>query len=156
MPTRDPILSIEADRAALADHGLRVTRTRLSVLRALSEHPHAGAEELHLALAQDGVKLSLHSVHTVLADLQRVGVLSQFERDTTSAKVRRRGKATGHHTVCERCGATEDVDLSSVAPPRIEAADSDFSVHVAEVTFWGLCADCQEATAGDRAAAEPS
>lgn len=139
-------LAIEADRAALTDHGLRVTRTRLAVLKGLADNPHADAEHLHLALAQGGAKISVQSVHNVLSDLHRVGLIRRFEPARSSARFERRIEDNHHHAVCERCGAVEDIDCVEAATPCLASRSSTgFAVHSAELTFWGLCAACAKA-----------
>lgn len=143
-------LAIEADRAALTEHGLRVTRTRLAVLQALARTPHADAEQLHLAIAQGGTKISLQSVHNVLSDLQRVGLIRRFEPARAPARFERSADDHHHHAVCERCGRVEDIDREPSSPLDLDADPPDgFSVRSAELTFWGVCSVCAADTDTD-------
>ena len=49
-----------------------------------------------------------------------------------------------HHVVCRSCGAISDVDCVIGDPPCMTPADAGgFVIDEAEVTFWGLCPDCQ-------------
>lgn len=51
-----------------------------------------------------------------------------------------------HHLVCRRCGAVADAECIAGHTPCLESASrAGFSVDEAEVTFWGLCAGCQQA-----------
>jgi Fur family ferric uptake transcriptional regulator len=53
-----------------------------------------------------------------------------------------------HHLVCRRCGAVADADrIAGPAPCLASGSHAGFSVDEAEVTFWGLCARCQQAPA---------
>ena len=48
------------------------------------------------------------------------------------------------HLVCRRCGAVADVACAARPAPCLEpAARLGYSIDRAEVTFWGLCADCR-------------
>jgi Fe2+ or Zn2+ uptake regulation protein len=52
--------------------------------------------------------------------------------------------------VCIRCGAIRDVDCVIGAAPCLTPSDaSGFTVFAAEVTFNGLCEDCQSSTGPD-------
>jgi Fur family ferric uptake transcriptional regulator len=54
-----------------------------------------------------------------------------------------------HHVVCRACGVVADVDCARGKAPCIEpAAGHGFSIDEAEVTYWGLCPDCQETPQG--------
>ena len=65
--------------------------------------------------------------------------LSQLEAITGEAH---------HHLVCRRCGAVEDVDCGVGHAPCLEpAARLGYVIDEAEVTFWGLCRNCQQAPA---------
>jgi Fur family transcriptional regulator, stress-responsive regulator len=48
------------------------------------------------------------------------------------------------HLVCRRCGAVADVACAAGPAPCLEpAARLGYAIDEAEVTFWGLCADCR-------------
>lgn len=133
------------DRAALSARGLKVTRTRLAVLEVLTGRPHADAEQLHGALLEAGEAISVQSVHNVLADLHRVGLVRRFEPARSPARFERRIEDNHHHAVCSRCGRVEDVDCVTGHAPCLHATTPEgFAVQAAEVTFWGLCATCAE------------
>jgi Fur family transcriptional regulator, stress-responsive regulator len=49
-----------------------------------------------------------------------------------------------HHVVCRSCGSVADIACVAGAIPRLESADTaGFVIDQADVTFWGLCRDCQ-------------
>jgi Fur family transcriptional regulator, stress-responsive regulator len=49
-----------------------------------------------------------------------------------------------HHLVCRRCGAVADAACAAGPAPCLEPADRrGYAIDEAEVTFWGLCADCR-------------
>jgi Fur family transcriptional regulator, stress-responsive regulator len=140
------------DADLLRAHGLRVTSGRLSALAALDRHPHTDAERLRQALAAaadlDGVAApSLQAVHNMLADLHAAGLVRRFQPAHSSARYERRVDDNHHHAVCSGCGRVEDVDCVTGAAPCLHGpTPSGFAVVTAEVTFWGLCADCARPT----------
>ena len=51
-----------------------------------------------------------------------------------------------HHLVCRSCGVAHDVDCVVGAAPCLTPGETaDFVIDEAEVTFWGICPDCQAA-----------
>lgn len=49
-----------------------------------------------------------------------------------------------YHLVCRRCGTVADVACPAGPAPCLEpAARLGYAIDEAEVTFWGLCADCR-------------
>ncbi|GEK80870.1 Fur family transcriptional regulator [Agrococcus baldri] len=134
------------DTALLRERGLRVTQGRLAVLDMLARQPHADAERLHRALAEHGHPTSVQSVHNVLGDLTAAGLVRRFEPERSAARYERRIDDNHHHAVCERCGRVEDVDCVVGEAPCLHAdAPAGFTVHAADITFVGVCADCATA-----------
>jgi len=124
--------------------GLKVTESRLAVLKALESQPHADANTVF-----DSVKLalpgtSLQAVYGVLTALTSAGLLRKITPARSSARYELRTGDNHHHVVCTRCSAVQDVDcVVGEAPCLTPLHDSDFAIHTAEVTFWGLCPACQ-------------
>jgi Fur family ferric uptake transcriptional regulator len=59
--------------------------------------------------------------------------------------------------VCRRCGAITDVDCVVGRAPCLEPAESyGFDIDEAEVTFWGLCDQCQRVSPPAGPPAEPA
>ena len=141
---------MSTDRETLIrDAGLRVTAGRLAILEALETHPHADAETL-FRLVRGGetqtAATSIQSVHNVLGDLTAAGILRRIEPASSPALYERRIGDNHHHIVCTNCGAIGDVDcVHGEAPCLVPSNTNGFTVHTAEVTFWGLCADCSAA-----------
>jgi Fe2+ or Zn2+ uptake regulation protein len=129
-------------KTALREAGLRVTPGRLAVLEALREHPHSTAETLRVASAAG---LSIQSVHNVLADLTAARMIRRIEPAGSAALYERRIGDNHHHVVCSHCGIVADVDCVRGEAPCLTAGNTNgFAIATAEVTFWGLCASCQE------------
>ncbi|MEO7349640.1 MAG: Fur family transcriptional regulator [Terrimesophilobacter sp.] len=128
----------------LRDSGLRVTSGRIALLETLESMPHSDAEALLAELRRAQPALSVQSVHNILHDLSDAGLLRRIEPAGSSSRYERRTGDNHHHLVCTECQAIEDVDCAvGHAPCLTPSALAGYTVTVAEVTFWGLCATCQ-------------
>jgi Fur family ferric uptake transcriptional regulator len=129
----------------LRSRGLRVTKPRLAVLEVLDEGGHLEVDQI-----ADRVRVLLDSVSTqavydVLGALARAGLARRIEPAGSAARYERRAGDNHHHVVCRDCGAVGDVDCAVGAAPCLDPSNAmGFVIDEAEVTFWGLCPDCQE------------
>jgi Fe2+ or Zn2+ uptake regulation protein len=124
--------------------GLRVTRPRLSVLDVLAEHPHADADSIVTSARTQHPTLSSQTVYGVLDALVSVGLARRIEPAGAPALFELRVGDNHHHLVCRGCGLVADVDcVVGHAPCLKPASDAGFAIDEADVTFWGVCADCQ-------------
>jgi len=138
LPSRDHLA------AALRDGGLRVTSPRLAVLSVVTEGKHMTAEQIALAARERVGTISTQAVYDVLGALTRTGFVRRIEPAGSPARYETRVGDNHHHVVCRSCGAIADVDCVVGDPPCLEPADGGgFVIDEAEVTFWGLCPDCQ-------------
>lgn len=134
----------ELREAELRAAGLRVTAGRLAILDALDSRPHSDAETLHAALVGSAADTSIQSVHNVLNALTAAGIIRRIEPAGSAARYERRVADNHHHIVCTSCNAIADIDCVVGHAPCLSPSDSGgFAVASAEVTFWGLCANCQ-------------
>ncbi|MFF2496410.1 Fur family transcriptional regulator [Agromyces sp. NPDC058064] len=126
--------------------GLKVTAQRLAVLEALSGHGHLDAETVFERVRVELPTTSLQAVYGVLAALSGAGLLRRIEPAGSPALYESRTGDNHHHLVCTKCHTVADVDCVVGQPPCLEPSDpGGFAIHTAEVTFWGLCADCRSA-----------
>jgi Fur family ferric uptake transcriptional regulator len=131
----------------LREHGLRVTKQRISVMAALAATPHSGADAVIGAVRADVGQVSTQAVYDVLNTLTGRGLVRRIQPAGSSARYELRVGDNHHHLVCRGCGAVVDVDCVSGAAPCLDASEVDrhapgFVVDEAEVTFWGLCGTC--------------
>jgi Fur family transcriptional regulator, stress-responsive regulator len=130
--------------AALRDGGLRVTSPRLAVLSVVSEGKHMTAEQVAQAARERVGAISTQAVYDVLGALTQRGFVRRIEPAGSPARYETRVGDNHHHVVCRACGAIADIDCVVGDPPCVTPADAGgFVVDEAEVTFWGLCPDCQ-------------
>jgi len=129
----------EAIRAA----GLRVTGTRRAVYDALHAHPHASADQVFDAVRGGLDAPTRQSVYNALGDFVAAGLARRIEPAGQPGRYEMRVDDNHHHLVCSTCGRVEDVDCVVGEAPCLEPSSTNgYRIHAAEVTFWGLCADC--------------
>jgi Fur family transcriptional regulator, stress-responsive regulator len=129
--------------------GLRSTAPRRAVVRVLAEHPHQTAAGVAGLLDAAGTGVSRQSLHNVLDDLTRTGVLRSVQLLGSAPRYEPRGADDHHHLVCRGCGRVTDVACAAGHPAcLVPVSAPGFPVveHV-DVTWWGLCADCAPADA---------
>ena len=129
----------------LRARGLRVTAPRLAVFRAVAETPgHPDVEDVAARARALIGTLSTQAVYDALGALTAAGLLRRIEPAGSPARFETRVGDNHHHVVCRVCGAAQDVDcLVGGAPCLMPAESGGFVIDEAEVTFWGLCPDCQ-------------
>jgi Fe2+ or Zn2+ uptake regulation protein len=134
----------------LRAHGLRVTRPRRTVLEVLSEGGHLDVDDVAGRVRQRLDSVSTQAVYDVLGALSRAGLARRIEPAGSPARYEARTGDNHHHLVCRGCGAVADVDCAVGRAPCLDPADAKgYEVDEAEVTFWGLCPNCQARRADD-------
>lgn len=123
---------------------LKVTAPRVAVLGALSNRGHLDADTVFSVVATQLPKTSLQAVYGVLAALVGAGLVRKIEPAGSSALYEVRVGDNHHHMVCLSCKRVEDVDCVIGESPCLTPSDMNgFAVQAAEITFWGLCSECQ-------------
>ncbi|MHC2999681.1 Fur family transcriptional regulator [Microbacterium sp. HJ5] len=142
-----PTTAIDAGERIRAA-GLRVTDSRRAVLVALGERPHVSADELFPLVAAQLPSTSLQSVYNALGDFVDAGLVRRIEPAGRPGLFELRVDDNHHHLICSSCGRVEDIDCAVGPAPCLTPSDAHgFAVRVAEVTFWGVCPACAEASA---------
>jgi Fe2+ or Zn2+ uptake regulation protein len=129
----------------LRARGLRVTRPRLAVLEVLSDGSgHLDVDEIAERVRRRLDSVSTQAVYDVLGALSRAGLARRIEPAGSPARFEARVGDNHHHVVCRGCGTIADVDCAVGQAPCLDPSPAHgFEIDEAEVTFWGLCPDCQ-------------
>jgi Fur family ferric uptake transcriptional regulator len=136
MPT-DPV-------DTLRTHGLQVTAQRLAILRAVREGSHRTANEVADDVREEIGAISRQSVYDTLTLLVDHDILRRIQPAGSAARYETRVGDNHHHLVCRNCDRLVDVDCAVGEMPCLVPVDAgDFVVDEAEVTYWGLCPECQ-------------
>ena len=129
----------------LRSAGLRATAIRLAVLDVLQTMPHASVQDIAEAVQQVLGTASRQAVYDALDQLLVTDLVRRIEPAGSPARYEVRVGDNHHHVVCRRCGRAADVDCAVGEAPCLEPSQSNgFVLDEAEVTFWGLCPQCQE------------
>jgi Fur family transcriptional regulator, stress-responsive regulator len=144
--------TVTADRApTTADElrgvGLRVTAARVALLEAVRAGDHLDVEAIAAGARERVGHVSLQAVYEALHSLTAAGLIRRIEPAGSPARFEGRTGDNHHHIVCRSCGVVADVDCAVGAAPCLTASDDHgFSIHEAEVIYWGLCPECSTAT----------
>ena len=129
----------------LRERGLRVTAVRVAVIEAVRQRPHEGVDKIVAAVAARLGSVSKQAVYDALEALVAAKIVRRIEPAGRPALYESRVGDNHHHVVCRSCGAIDDVDCAHGAAPCLEPAQTHgFVIDEAEVTYWGLCPDCQD------------
>jgi Fur family ferric uptake transcriptional regulator len=137
----------------LRDAGLRVTASRIAVLRVLTEATdHPRVDQVIDRVRGAGVAISTQAAYDVCEALRRAELAQRIEIAGGPSRYEARVGDNHHHLVCRSCGTVVDVNCAVGAAPCLTPSDlQGFAIDESEVTHWGLCPDCQlkrrEATA---------
>lgn len=126
--------------------GLRVTASRVAVLRVLAEsEDHPRVDQVIDRVRASGVSMSKQAAYDVCEALRAAALAQRIDLPGAPARWEARAGDNHHHLVCRGCGTTYDVDCAAGAAPCLtpSAAPAGFVLEQAEVTYWGVCSDCQ-------------
>jgi len=129
---------------------LRATRSRVAVLEQVRAHPHADVDSIATGVRRRIGSVSTQAVYDALRSLTAAGLLRRLEPAGSPARYEARVGDNHHHVVCRVCGTIRDVSCATGTAPCLDpSTDHGFVVDEAEVTFWGVCPDCQASLRAD-------
>jgi Fur family ferric uptake transcriptional regulator len=135
----------EAVEQLLRKHGLQVTAQRLAVMRAVSRHPHATADELIDDVRGVIGSISRQAVYDTLAVLTEKNLVRRIQPAGSAARYEDRVDDNHHHLICRGCGRMYDIDCAVGETPCLTASESHgFEIEEAEVIYWGRCPSCRK------------
>lgn len=129
--------------AALKQAGLQVTAQRLAVYRAVHTTPHAIADEISKVVREELGVISRQAVYDALKAMTEHGLIRRIQPAGSAARYEHRVD-NHHHLACRKCGNLVDIDCAvGEAPCLVAEHDHGYQIDEAEVTYWGICPDCQ-------------
>jgi Fur family transcriptional regulator, stress-responsive regulator len=140
-------------REQLRDHGVQVTAQRLAIMAAVSERPHATADDLADDVRSVIGSISRQAVYDTLGVLVDKNLVRRIQPAGSAARYEDRVGDNHHHLICRTCNATFDISCAVGAVPCLTADDDHgFEIDEAEVVYWGRCPSCRLGeTAGNAA-----
>ena len=128
----------------LRQAGLRATRPRLAVYRALdSLGGHRSADEVYERVLSGGDQLSRASVYNSLAALAAAGLVLHADAGPGRA-LYETATAWHHHAVCRICGQVSDVACAVGSKPCLAICDDWGQIDEAQIIFRGVCSACAQ------------
>jgi Fur family ferric uptake transcriptional regulator len=141
------VLGLEEIEGRLRVAGLRVTSSRVAVLRVLAEATdHPRIDQIIERVRAGGLSISTQAAYDVCEALRERGLAGRIALAGGPARYEARAGDDHHHLVCRACGLTVDVACAAGLAPCLEPRAEGFAVDAAEVTFWGLCPACRATT----------
>lgn len=143
-----PVLS---DEARLRAAGLRVTRPRLAVYRALrAMGGHRSADDVAGELRRRKEPLPRTSVFNAVSALHGAGLLLRADAGAGPALYEANAE-WHHHFVCRRCARIFDVPCVKGRKPCLEMPSRVGLADEAQIIFRGVCSGCRSASRSRRA-----
>ena len=129
----------------LGELGYRLTPQRLMVVKAVEEaDSHISAEEIYLQVRAIYPHMNISTVYRTLELLGELGLVTETDMGDGRVRYHGIGKGHHHHLVCQKCGATIDVEESILNSLWDEIGKRyGFEVNMKHLAFFGLCSRCR-------------
>lgn len=128
----------------LRNNGYKVTPQRLAVYEAIDHNmTHPNAEAIYKKLQPKYPSMSLATVYKTMEIFAKIGVVQvlQCEEDAHRYDYNTSPHA---HIRCVRCNRVMDVNVDQKTLAANAADQTGFKVDSVNVSFTGLCKDCQK------------
>src|SRR5205085_10847652 len=110
-------------------------------------HDHPRVDQIVARVRAAGVPISTQAGYDVCEARHRASLARRIALAGGPTRYEARVGDNHHHLVCRSCGTTVDVDCAQGSAPCLDVRDDHgFAIHEAEVTYWGLCPTCLQAT----------
>ena len=129
----------------LQAQGLKLTRSRLAILRVLADAPdHLKVAEIHRRALAIDPQVGLASVYRTMDLLEQLGLVKHVHVDHRHRHYAPVTEHHGHHLVCQGCGrVVEFSDCQAEAVARLLASRTKFQILSHSMEFFGRCPRCQ-------------
>ncbi len=129
----------------LRERGWRVTAQRRVVAEVLDgDHVHLTADEVHARAVARLPEISRATVYNTLGEMVTLGEVMEVATDGRAKRYDPNAHHAHQHLICSGCGAIRDVHPLGDPVAELPADQRfGFSVWGAEVTYRGLCPNCQ-------------
>ncbi len=105
---------------------------------------HPTAEEIYQRVIQVMPDVSQATVYNTLNELMKLGELTEVSGLAEKSQRYETNHVAHHHLYCTSCHKIVDVEeeLSGLQLPQDKTAG--YMINASQVTFYGLCPDCQQ------------
>lgn len=140
--------SLETWVELLRQHGLKITPQRRAILQLLiDDASHPTAEEVYRRVQLTMPDVSRTTVYNTFRELSELGMLAPVHDWNEEGQRYDTNTHAHHHLYCIRCRKLLDVgrDFEDL---ELDAAEAfGYQILSRQVTFYGICPDCQAAAA---------
>jgi len=142
---------------SLAKRGVIVTRSRLAVLRVLTDtREHLKVAEVHRRAKQIDGRIGLASVYRTMDLLARLQFVKHVHMDHRHRHYARATDGHCHHLVCRSCGVVvEFSDCQTDQLVRTLTRRTRFRIEGHCMDFFGQCPDCRRQAETSRRSTHP-
>lgn len=123
---------------------LNLTSVRMALLDVLHHNPHSDANRIFELVHNKIPTTSIQSIYNNLKSLVHHGVIREIKPKGHVSIYETRIDDNHHHVICRNCGLVVDTDCKSFAPCLTPVNSHGFTIDEAEVTFWGICPECND------------
>ena len=137
--------STEEIIAKYRKEGLRITPQRRMIFDLLAEDDsHPPMEDIYQRLKSQMPDVSRSTVYKIIHELIEMGELNKVG-DLGYSSARYDVNTTHHHHLyCVKCHKVKDVEQDFVSIELPDENQTGFKVKRSQVTFYGLCSNCQD------------
>lgn len=133
----------------LRSHGMRVTMSRIQVVRALAKsQTPLSAYGVHEQILASGGRIDMVSVYRILSALQDVGLVHHIGvvQGYFACRMAGQHSGTSEHLICQSCGAVAEVDVpkSTLRSTREQSAALGFEPLNVQIEIVGRCQACRK------------
>lgn len=130
---------------ALRELGYRLTPQRMLILTALqASADHISAEEIHTQVRAKYPHVNISTIYRTLELLKDLGLVTETDLGGGRFRYHFADKGHHHHLICEKCGATIEVDESLLLPlKRNLLKEHQFKANLSHFAIFGRCVKCQ-------------
>jgi Fur family peroxide stress response transcriptional regulator len=136
--------SLEKSIENLRKAGLRITPQRRAILEVLENNPlHPSAEAIYEEIKHKLPDTSFTTIYNTLKELKDLGELNVVQNINESSNRYDPNTEEHNHLYCLYCGRIVDITDDLFKFNLDEDKRSGFQILKKQVTFYGICPDCQ-------------
>lgn len=127
-------------------NGLKITPQRRVILELLAnDDSHPTAEQVYQRVLSVMPEVSRTTVYNTLRELSELGELTPVHDLSEGGQRYDTNSETHHHLYCVRCHRLIDIDRDFEGLSLAPEERSGYQILSRQVTFYGVCPDCQAA-----------
>jgi Fur family ferric uptake transcriptional regulator len=135
-------------RAALKQHGWRMTPQRQLILEAIARsRGHISVDAVYRQVAAEQPEVNVSTVYRTFEGLEQIGFLRHTHFHGVGAQYERTDEPAHQHLVCTTCGRDQELDLTVLEPLASELQRRyGFAANLSHTAIVGVCSRCRPAT----------